>query len=136
MKRILAFLLGSALILGPAAAQVVTSVQQSQDPRGNYGFSANGQHLLGVGPTPLLTGCGSGTPSVNGTDVHGTITVGTSTTGCTLTFNQTWGAAPDCTVTWQSNMVTMTYAVIATALSLTQTSQSSNLVSYYCMGKS
>jgi hypothetical protein len=46
-------------------------------------------HLVSGGPTPSVSSCGTGSPTVTGTDDQGTITLGgTAPTACTLTFSQ------------------------------------------------
>lgn len=85
------------------------------------------------GATPALTSCGTGSPAVVGNDLTGTITMGTSATGCVLTFAVARNSAPNCLVTWQATpLASQSYAVSATALTLTQTSTSGNKAAYYC----
>lgn len=93
-------------------------------------------HLRNVGAAPALSSCGT-SPSISGTDVMGTITMGTaSPTGCILTFATTYNSAPDCTVTWHVNLASMQYTPAAATLTLVQTATSSNLVTYECKAKS
>lgn len=84
---------------------------------------------------PALTSCGT-SPTISGTDTAGTVTMGTGTpTGCVITFNAAYAAAPHCVVTWRATPLTsQSYAVSTTAITLTQTATSSNIVDYLCMG--
>lgn len=157
--RLLSAFLGLLLGISAAAAQ---SVQQSgsvtpghavkwvidgvvQDAGLGFTTIVNGNfnltmdtagHLRNVGSAPVLSSCGT-SPAISGTDIAGTVTMGTaSPTGCTITFATTYGSAPDCTVTWQSQITSRAYAISATAITLTQTATSSNLVNYDCKAKS
>jgi hypothetical protein len=85
---------------------------------------------------PALTSCGS-SPAIAGTDTSGTVTMGTGTpTGCVITFNVAYTAAPHCNVTWRTNIASMIYAVSTTAITLTQTATSSNVADYLCVAPS
>lgn len=93
-------------------------------------------HLRTTGSVPTLSSCGT-SPTISGTDVAGQVTMGTATpTGCTITFATTYTNAPYCTVTWQTNLASMTYTVSASAITLTQTGTSSNKVNYNCIAQS
>ena|SRR5215469_16958216 len=120
---------------GFAAAQIASSIQLSQDNRGNLGVDATGKHLLIAGSTPTLlsvnNGCGT-SPTIVGNDVHGTITMGTnSPTYCTVQFVTAWGATPDCMVSTASTTATAVTAS-ATSFTETQTGTNSNKFSYFC----
>ncbi len=85
---------------------------------------------------PALTSCGTGSPSIVGTDTAGTITTGTSAAGCVITFNVAYAAAPHCVVNWQTTpAASQSYTVSASAITLTQTSASGRLVNYVCVGR-
>lgn len=98
----------------------------------NLGF--DGKFMpQGSGTAPALTTCGT-SPAIVGTDVAGTVTMGTgSPTGCIITFNVPYVGTPHCVVTWIATpLASQSYATSATALTLTQTATSSNLVKYIC----
>lgn len=83
---------------------------------------------------PVLTSCGT-TPTLatGSTDQAGTITMGTTATGCVVTFGTAYAAAPNCRVTWRATpLASQSYTTSTTALTLTQTSTSNNLVDYDC----
>jgi hypothetical protein len=91
---------------------------------------------IGLGSTtaPALTSCGT-TPAIVGTDLAGTVTMGTTATGCVITFNSAKSAAPHCVVTWIATpLASQSYVTSATAITLTQTSASNNVVKYICIG--
>lgn len=98
----------------------------------NLGF--NGKFMpQGSGTAPALTSCGGGSPAIVGTDVAGTVTMGTSATGCVITFNVAYVAAPHCIVQWIATpLASQSYATSNTAITLTQTSTSSNVAKYIC----
>jgi hypothetical protein len=94
-------------------------------------------HVASSGTAPALTSCGSGSPAIVGDDKDGQVTMGTSATGCTITFNTAYTSAPLCTVSWQATpLASQSYAVSTTALTLTQTSTSGNKVNYHCAAQS
>jgi hypothetical protein len=90
------------------------------------------RHLRASGPAPALTACGT-SPGVVGSDVAGTVTMGTSSpAGCVITFAQPYVAAPICNVSWRGNLAAMGYTTAPASLTLTQTPTSSNKVDYAC----
>lgn len=91
---------------------------------------------IGLGNTtaPALTSCGT-SPSISGTDMAGIVTMGSTATGCQITFNAVKSAVPVCVVTWIATpLASQSYVTNATGLSLTQTSTSGNKAQYICMG--
>lgn len=94
-------------------------------------------HLrVGNGTAPALTSCGTGSPAITGTDVAGIVTAGTAATGCVITFNKAYTSTPFCTVTWQGTpLLTQSYTISASAITLTQTSTSGDLINYMCVGQ-
>lgn len=119
LKRILHSALALVLTAGLAMAAF------------NLGF--DGKFMpQGSGTAPALTSCGT-TPAITGTDVAGTVTMGTTATGCVITFNVAYVAAPHCVVTWIATpLASQSYVTSATAITLTQTSASNNVAKYLC----
>lgn len=92
--------------------------------------------IIGVAGTPVLTSCGTGSPTIVGTDLAGTVTTGSSATGCVITFARVQAAAPHCVVTWIATpLASQSYATSTTAITLTQTSASANVIKYFCVGQ-
>lgn len=89
---------------------------------------------LGTGQTPpVLTACGT-TPAIVGSDTAGKVTMGTTATGCVITFAVAYISAPYCTVTWGATpLASQSYTVTATAITTVQTSTTNNILYYYCM---
>lgn len=81
---------------------------------------------------PVVSACGTG-PAIVGDDKDGTVTMGTTATGCVITFATTYATAPNCTVIWQATpLASQSYTVTATAITTVQTSTSSNKLNYHC----
>jgi hypothetical protein len=91
-----------------------------------------GHVAAGTSP-PVLTSCGSGSPTILGDDKDGVVTMGTSATGCVITFATAYTSAPLCTVSWQATpLASQSYTVSTTALTTVQTSASGNKLNYHC----
>lgn len=118
-SKILAGLLALPLFAGQASAYTVTA-----DRIATGGTTA-----------PALTSCGT-TPAIVGTDMAGTVTMGTTATGCVITFNVPFAAAPVCVVTWIATpLASQSYTTSTAAITLTQTSASNNVAKYVCIGQ-
>jgi hypothetical protein len=105
---------------------------------GNYIMLLNSAgHLEVTGATPALTSCGT-SPSISGTDIAGTVTMGTgSPTGCVITFATAYTTTPYCQVIWVATpLASQSYVVSTTALTLTQTDTSGNKIVYQCIAVS
>ena len=93
-------------------------------------------HLITSGPVPVITSCGSSpNGSVSGNDRNGTVTVGGTATGCTLTFANAYAAAPDCTFDNQSMSITsaLSFTVSSSAFVWSQASGlSGDKIDYIC----
>lgn len=103
---------GSAIIAQQAQIQVANgsnanpSIYGVTPPNGIY-FTTNATKVtthFGAGNraanTPALSSCGtSPTLATGSNDVHGVVTQGGSTTGCTITFGTAYTNAPHCVVT-------------------------------------
>ena len=137
------YLLPSVLILlvagAVAGAQTINkALQLSQDARGAFGVDTTNNvyfpgHILNTGAAgPAPTVVGTGSPTISGTDVAGTITMGSSATTALATFGRAYVTAPKCVVTWTSTVANMAYGTSVSTLNLTQTSTSGNTVNYFC----
>jgi hypothetical protein len=94
-------------------------------------------HLVSAqSAAPTLSSCGT-SPSIAGTDTAGIVTMGTSATGCVITFAQPYNAAPYCVVSWIATpLASQSYVTSATAISTTQTSANGNKLQYVCIAQS
>lgn len=98
-----------------------------------WGVAISFDRLVPQGTAPALTSCGT-TPAIKGTDVAGTVTMGTTATGCVITFNVPYPFAPHCVVTWIATpLASQSYTTSTTAITLTQTSASNNVAKYVCL---
>lgn len=87
---------------------------------------------------PALTSCGT-TPALatGSTDTAGTVTLGTTATGCVITFGTAYTAAPTCLVTWIATpLASQSWVTATTAITVTQTSTTNNVIQYFCVAKS
>lgn len=135
MKRLRDVLLGGVsgvaiAIAGAAFAQnIVSSLQQSQDPRGVIGLDAannvwlqNGQHLgsntNAGGAAPAVSACGT-SPTIAGTDFAFTLTTGSVATSCTVTFSKAFGASPRCVLMANGQATQPTFTTTAASMVIT-----------------
>ena len=142
MKKLL---LPSALILAfglsvGIAQNINKAIQLSQDPTGAFGVDTNNNayfpgHLLTIGPgTPVVTSCGTGTPTIAGTDTAGTIVTGTTITGCVATFAKAYLATPYCIVAGQVLLSPVSYTPATTGINFTVNSNGALTINYICSG--
>lgn len=66
------------------------------------GPSFGGGHIASTGTAPGVASCGTGSPSISGTDTKGVITTGTAATSCTVNFHTSFSSAPVCTMSTSS----------------------------------
>ncbi len=117
--------LGNAFLVSSSTASATTTL---------FGITNTG-HIFGTSTNPVLSSCGT-SPTIVGSDSHGTITVGSvSATGCTMTFSTPYATAPSCVISNRSMSVVnaLTYTVTTSALTLTQTGLTGDLIDYICM---
>lgn len=62
-----------------------------------FGVDASG-HIYTSGGAPVISSCGTGSPTITGDDSTGTITTGTAAAGCTMTFVAAYASTPSCNV--------------------------------------
>lgn len=127
LARIRALALASVFALAPCAA-----LAQGFTLPNN---SAINGHIQAQGGTPVLTACGT-TPAIVGTDTAGLITMGTTATGCVITFAVAYTGVPFCVLNWQGTpLAAQNWTVTATAITTVQTSTSNNLLNYVCVAR-
>lgn len=105
------------------------------EPR--FSFLFNGS-IVSSGTVPVLSSCGSSPSLSTGSDnFAGTITAGSTSTGCTLTFaSGGFTNTPTCVISNQSMSVAnaLTYTVSTTALTLSETGLGTSKIDYICIG--
>jgi hypothetical protein len=91
-------------------------------------------HINTGATPPVLTACGT-TPSITGSDTAGIVTMGTSATGCVITFATPYTGTPYCVVSWIATpLASQSYVTSNVAITTTQTSTSNNKLQYVCIG--
>ncbi len=88
-----------------------------------------------TGTVPSLSTCGTGPTLIAGsTDEAGTVTAGSASGGCTITFAGTYASTPTCTVTPQAGSVvnTFSYSVGNTTIVTTETGFGTGKFDYIC----
>lgn len=142
LPSILALLFASAI----AGAQTINkAIQLSQDASGAFGVDTTNNvyfpgHILNTGNAgPAITVAGTGTPTISGTDVAGTITMGSSATTATATFGRAYVSVPHCVLSNQSAVSTtsnIAYTLQTTSIAISQPSTSGNKINYFCTASS
>lgn len=84
----------------------------------------------GAAPTP--TGTGTPTIATGSTDSSGEVTAGSSATSVVITFAVAKANAPFCVVRSQAQIASFAYTVSTTAITITQTATSGNVIDYFC----
>lgn len=120
----------------PRSAPVAGNVYMTTQQLRAWLFASNSQAAATT--KPALTSCGGGTPVITGNNFAGTITTGTSATGCVATFTAgTYSSTPACVVVSQTAPATSTpaYTVTSTAITIVQASGSGIIWNYVCIGQ-
>lgn len=95
------------------------------------------RHLVSSATAPTVSSCGV-SPSISGSDVSGSVTVGTGgvATSCLITFAATWNNAPHCFANDKSEIVQVTFSATSTTtatLSKTTPFAASSVIDYFCV---
>lgn len=116
----------------PNGVPTATSVYATLSQFRAWAFSGKSAHS----GTPVLTSCGTGSPTVAGTDYAFRVTQGTSATGCIATFWTAFNAVPTCVAVNETAPATSTpaYTVTATAVTLVTASTSGEIWNVICVG--
>lgn len=96
----------------------------------NAGSGAGGLSFTGAAPTP--TGTGTPTMTAGSTDSAGAVTAGLTATSVVITFAAAKTNAPFCVVQPQTQLAAFSYTVSTTAITITQTITSSDIIDYIC----
>jgi hypothetical protein len=91
-------------------------------------------HLGSATSTVSVTSCGTGSPTVTGSDNGGVITAGTVATTCTLNFASKWNYAPSCVVTSRTASIAVGYSVTTSTLTVTNAALGADVIDYHCYG--
>ena len=102
----------------------------------SFVLGQNSQHLTAPTLTTTTSVCGGTGATVKGTDTSGQIAeASTASTSCVVTFATPFASAPSCYVSINNVADTaLKCSTSTTALTITQTSASSNVVNYLVIG--
>jgi hypothetical protein len=102
----------------------------------SFVLGQNSTHLSAPTLTTSTSICGGSAATVSGTDTSGQITQGsTASTSCVVTFAKAFTTAPECFVSINNVADTaLKCSTSTTALTITQTSASSNVTNYLVIG--
>lgn len=101
--------------------------------RGDNIQDAGGPCVVRVPGAPVPTGTGTPTIISTSTDTAGEVTAGSSATSVIITFAVAKTVAPFCVVRSQAQITSFAYTISTTAITITQTSTSGNLIDYVCI---
>lgn len=114
---------------------------RESDPLTHSAFQGHLASWSVAGNLPTLSGCGGGSPSLDSkaTDTMGTITEGTTASGCTLTFKNVYNtggnnAAPHCVISSPNGATLTSYTVSNSAIVIVNPSATGNEYTYECLG--
>ncbi len=97
-------------------------------------LSGNGHFGFEGTPIPVASACGTSPTVVTGsTDTRGSVTEGTTATGCTVTFSAAYGTAPFCVVSSPNGAPFTSYTASTTALTIVNVSASGDDFTWVCM---
>lgn len=129
-NKMLAAVFASVIAFTPMAA-----VAQVFDPMSKSGFNTVTGTILYANGIPVVTGTGTPTIASGSSNTAGIVTAGASATSVVITFatNAPWNSVPSCIVTPQTGgIASFAYAVTRTAITVTQSATSGDLINYRC----
>lgn len=101
----------------------------------HFYVSASG-HISAPGAAPVVSACGSGSPTIdaNASDYAGTVTAGTATSTCTVTFATAYTSFNHCRVVPHATLAAFGYGYSLSAIIVTATTLGSAVIDYQCDG--
>lgn len=93
-------------------------------------------HVSSAGGKPAVSACGTGSPAIDAraTDYSGTVTTGTVSTTCTLTFAVAYTSWNHCRITSQSSISGLAYSYTLIAIVVTASVLGGDNFDYQCDG--
>ncbi len=120
--------------INPATASAMDNVViGATTPVAGSFTTLKGTSVAFSGTAPAVTGTGTPTIVATSTDNAGEVTAGASATSVVITFATAKTNAPFCVVTSQTQLAAFAYTISTTAITITQTATSGNLIDYYCV---
>lgn len=134
-RRFAAVAVALALAMAPLGASGQSPGSVATENGADYSANAGKDHVAFTGSAPTPSSCGGGSPSLDATasDGGGTITEGSSASGCTLTFAHAYNTAPHCTVSSPTGSALTSYTATASALTIVNGSASGDKFTYVCV---
>ncbi len=125
-------LIGTSSAVDTAAAGTVSTLNIGNLLKGDLAKI----HQSFGGSAPVVSACGTGSPSIDAaaTDSSGRVTTGTVATTCTITFAQAYGTSNHCVVTSQSSVSGLAYSYTLSAITITAGVLGGDLLDYSCDG--
>lgn len=93
-------------------------------------------HVSLTGGKPAVSACGTGSPAIDAhaTDFSGTVTTGTVSTTCTVTFAVAYTSWNHCRITSQSSISGLAYTYSLSAITVTASVLGGDNFDYSCDG--
>ncbi len=116
-------------------ANIINAVAGTTVPTSLITFSSaiNAQsHITATSAGPAISACGTGSPSVSGSDNFGKVVAGTVATSCVINFGTTWGAAPSCNAASGTAIASLTVSATTTQLTITGTALGGDTITWIC----
>lgn len=99
---------------------------------GKTGSITAAGHILATSTAPSISACGTGSPTVSGSDSFGTVVAGTVATTCVINFGVTWGAAPRCMASSGTAISSLTVSATTTQLTIGGTALGGDTINWVC----
>lgn len=102
-------------------------------------YNVNGSTVIGVSDAGHLIASGhipstsNGTLNATASDVAGTVTEGTSSTGAVITFSTAYASTPDCVVTSPTGSSFTSYTPATGTLTIVNSAATGNKYTYHCI---
>lgn len=120
------------VLLAFTVAPIPVNAQSFAPCDANKGCSMQGYIYYTTAGPPVITGTGSPTVAVGSSNIVGVVTAGASATSVIITFAVPFGGVPFCVAYSYTQLAAFSYTVTKTAITITQTSTSGNLIFYNC----
>lgn len=123
-----AFIFGQATLISTSNVfQIGTSTTMALTNVGHLEFHSS--------ISPTVSSCGSGPSVTSGSsDTTGSLTMGSLTVGCTLTFSQPFQNIPQCFVNDETTVSAVRVVPTKTNMVITTAGTGGDLVDYFCVG--
>lgn len=123
----------AGLLCGISFVNTPVAIAQVLSPLSSRIGGAMDGYIFYRGAAPVPTGTGTPTIATGSSNVAGVVTAGSSATSVIITFSGGgYSAVPFCVAHSYTQVAAFAYTVSATAITITQTATSGNLIVYHC----